>query len=55
MVRGEFELIMKQIKGDYAAKHPHLRAYRNNVLDTLRCFTEVDLQVMPRGQNILVD
>jgi ribonuclease HI len=43
MVRGDSELIIKQIKGDYAVKHPHLRAYRNDVLDALRCFTEVDL------------
>jgi ribonuclease HI len=55
MVRGDFELIIKKIKGEYAAKHPHLRAYRNVVLDALKCFTEVDLQVMPRGQNILAD
>jgi ribonuclease HI len=55
MVRGDSELIIKQIKGEYAAKHPRLRAYRNVVLDALKCFTEVDLQVMPRGQNILAD
>jgi ribonuclease HI len=55
MVRGDSELIIKQIKGEYVAKHPHLRAYKNVVLDALRCFTEVDLQVMSRGQNILVD
>jgi len=55
MVRGDSELIIKQIKGEYAAKHPRLRAYRNVVLDALQCFTEIDLQVMPRGKNILVD
>jgi ribonuclease HI len=49
MVRGDSKLIIKQIKGEYAMKHPRLRAYRNVVLDALRCFTEVDLQVMPRG------
>jgi ribonuclease HI len=55
MVRGDSELIIKKIKGEYAAKHPRLRAYRNVVLDSLQCFTEIDLQVMPRGQNILAD
>jgi adenylate cyclase class IV len=55
MVRGDSELIIKKIKGEYATKHPRLRTYRNDVLDSLQCFTEVDLQVMPRGQNILVD
>jgi ribonuclease HI len=43
MVRGDFELIIKQMKCEYATKHPHLRAYRNAVLDALKCFTKVDL------------
>jgi hypothetical protein len=55
IVRGEFELIIKKKKGDYVAKHPILRAYRNVSLDSFKCFTKVDLQVMPRGQNIIVD
>jgi ribonuclease HI len=55
MVRGDFELIIKQIKGEYVAKHPRLRAYMNVVLDALKCFNEVDLQTMPRGHNILAD
>ena len=55
MVMVYSELIIKQIKGEYAAKHPRLRVYRNAALDALKCFNEVDLQVMPRGQNILAD
>lgn len=55
MVRGDSELVVKQIKGEYASKHPRLRAYRNAALDALKCFNEVDLQVMPRGQNILAN
>ena len=55
MVRSDSEFIIKQIKGEYVAKHPRLRAYRNVVLDALQCFTKIDLQVTPRGQNILVD
>jgi ribonuclease HI len=55
MVRGDSKLVIKQIKGEYATKHPRLRAYRNSILDALQCFTEIDLQVMPRRQNILVD
>jgi ribonuclease HI len=49
MVRGDSELIIKQIKGEYVAKHPRLRDYRNVVLYALRCFTEVDLEIMSRG------
>jgi hypothetical protein len=43
MVRGDFELIIKKIKGEYETKHSRLRAYRNIVLDALQCFTEVYL------------
>jgi ribonuclease HI len=39
MVRRDSELIIKKIKGEYAIKHPRLRAYRNVVLDALECFT----------------
>jgi ribonuclease HI len=38
MVRGDSELIIKKIKGEYATKHPRLRAYRNIFLDVLRLF-----------------
>jgi translation initiation factor 2 beta subunit (eIF-2beta)/eIF-5 len=42
-IRGDSELIIKHIKGEYSAKHPRLRAYMNVVLDFLQCFTEYDL------------
>jgi ribonuclease HI len=55
MVRGDSKLVIKQIKGEYSAKNPRLRAYRNVILDFLERFTEIDLLVMPRGQNILAN
>ena len=55
MVRGDSKLIIKKIKGENAAKHPRLRSYRNVILDALQFFTDIDLQVMPRGQNMLAD
>jgi ribonuclease HI len=54
-IRGDSELILKQIKGEYFVKHPRLRAYRNVVLDFLQCFTEYDLLAIPKDQNILLD
>jgi hypothetical protein len=54
-VRGDSELIIKLIKGEYYYKHLRIKSYRSDVLDFLQCFTEYDLQVIPRGQNILVD
>lgn len=49
------ELIINQIKGQYAAKHPRLRAYRNAIVDFLQSFYEYDFFVIPRGQNTLAD
>ena len=46
-IHGDFELIIKQIKGEYSAKHPRLRAYRNAALDFLECFIEYDLSSIP--------
>jgi ribonuclease HI len=54
-IHGDSELIIKQIKGEYSAKHPRLRAYMNVVLDFLECFIEYDLSAIPRDQNILAD
>ena len=46
---GDSELVINQVKGLYAEKHPTLRAYRNTVLDFLRTFEEYDLEVIPRN------
>jgi len=32
-----------------------LRAYRNAVLDFLKCFPEYQLSLIPRGQNVFID
>jgi len=47
--------VIKQIKGEYSAKHPRMRAYRNVVLDFLDSFTEYSLSAVSRDQNILPD
>ena len=39
-IHGFSELIINQIKGEYSAKHPRLREYRNFFLDLLQCFLE---------------
>lgn len=52
---GDLELVIKQVKGEYQAKHPQMRAYRNAVLDILIMFPEYTLTAVPRTQNIIVD
>jgi ribonuclease HI len=55
MVRGDSELVIKKIKVEYSTNNPRLRAYINVVFYFLECFTEINLQVMPRAHNILAD
>jgi len=50
-IQGDAELIIKQIKGEYSAKHPRTRAYRNVMLDFLEIFIEYDLSAIPKKQN----
>ena len=55
LVHGDSELVIKQVKGQYAAKNPRLRAYINVVLDFLRTFDEYDLVVIPKNQIFLAN
>ena len=50
-VYGDSELVIKQVKGEYQAKHPQMRAYRNAVLDILRLFSDYTLTCVPHIQN----
>lgn len=52
-IQGDSTLIIKQIKGEYSAKHPRLIAYINVVLDFLESFVKYDLSAFPRNKNIL--
>ena len=54
-VYGDSELVIKQVKGEFQAKHPRMRAYRNAVLDILRLFSEHTLTCVPHIQNGVAD
>ena len=54
-IHGDYELIIKQIKVEYASKHSIMRAYRNVFLDFLKCFSEYQLSLISRDQNVFVD
>ena len=54
-VYGDSKLIIKQVKGEYQAKHSILRAYRNAVLDILKTFPEYTLTAVPKMQNIIAN
>jgi len=50
-IYGDSESVIKQVKGEFQAKHPRMRAYRNAVLDILKRFSEHTLTCIPRIQN----
>ena len=54
-VYGDSELVIKQVKGEYQAKHPRMRAYHNAVLDILRVFSDYTLTCVPRVQNVIAN
>ena len=54
-IYGDLKLIIKQVKGEYKAKHPRMRAYRNAVLDILRMFLDYTLTCVPRAQNVIAN
>jgi len=54
-VYGDTELITKQVKGEYWAKHPRTRAYRNVFLDIPKTFSEYTLSLIPRSKNMMAD
>ena len=37
-VHGDSELVIRQINGEYTAKHPRLKAYRDDAIDLLKTF-----------------
>ena len=55
IAHGDSEMIIKQVKGEYTARHPRLRAYRNDTMDLLKTFVEYDLVFVPMSQNIIAN
>ena len=55
VVHEDSELIIKQVNGEYTAKHPRLRAYRNDAMDLLKTFVEYEIVFVPRSQNIIAN
>jgi len=54
-VRGDFKLIINQVKAMYQTKYPRLRAYKNLSLDLLEGFSKYDLAAIPREKNQITD
>ena len=48
-------MVIKQVNGEYTAKHLRLRAYRNDAEDILKTFVEYKLVFVPRSQNVIAN
>ena len=55
VIHGDSELVIKQMTGEYQAKHPRMRSYRNASQDMMECFEECRFNLIPILQNFLDD
>ncbi|HYY51431.1 MAG TPA: ribonuclease HI family protein [Myxococcales bacterium] len=54
-VRADSQLLVRQLKGDYAVRHVGLKPLHAEVLRLLRSFDRYDLRHVPREENALAD
>ena len=54
-VRADSQLLVRQLKGEYAVKHAGLKPLHAEAMRLLRSFDHADLQHIPREQNALAD
>lgn len=53
--RGDSELVIKQVKGEYRVKKEHLKAMHERACELAGMFKKVDFQWVPREQNKRAD
>jgi ribonuclease HI len=54
-VRADSKLVVEQVKGTWKVKQPHLRPLLEQARALLAAYAEVDLQHVPRAQNVDAD
>ncbi len=54
-VRADSQLLIRQLKGEYAVRHAGLKPLHAEALRLLRAFDKVDLKHVPREENALAD
>lgn len=47
VIQGDFDLVIKQLQGDYQARHPRMRTYMNAMLDMVEGFEECEFSLIP--------
>jgi ribonuclease HI len=54
-VRGDSQLVIQQMRGEYAVRAPHLRDYHARLAQLAEKFSEVRWRWIPRAQNARAD
>ena len=54
-IKGDSDLIILQVKGQFACKCQRLKRYRNAVWDSMEFFDALNIVAIPREQNSMVD
>ena len=54
-IRADSQLLIRQLKGEYAVRHAGLKPLHAEALRLLRSFDRYDLQHVPREENALAD
>ncbi|XP_057869621.2 uncharacterized protein LOC131076454 [Cryptomeria japonica] len=54
-VLGDSELVVKQVRGQSAAKHVRMRSYQHRLWDLIEIFEDSNIQGIPRRQNVVFD
>jgi len=55
IVKGDLELVVKQIREKAVAKNVRMRSYRHRIWDLIDDFEAFNIEVVPRTQNSEVD
>jgi len=55
LIGGDSELVIKQLQGEYQARHPRMRSYRNAIRDLVEGFDLCKFSLIPRLQNGIAD
>ncbi|MEM0128876.1 MAG: ribonuclease HI family protein [Thermoplasmata archaeon] len=55
LVRGDSQLVLRQMDGSYAIRSEHLKAYHERLRQLVSGFSEVRFEWVPRSQNAIAD
>ena len=54
-MHGYYELVIKQMMGEYHTRHPRMRSYQNVAHDLTGGFEECNFNLIPRLQNYVAN